>query len=76
MAAKSLASAEILYNTVDSTIRGHVGAEVSAARAASGRAVSIVAPAFPAGGRTTEGGLQLLRGVPLEKTEFAMDTLH
>jgi uncharacterized protein YgbK (DUF1537 family) len=76
LAAKSLASAEILYNTVDSTIRGHVGAEVSAARAASGRAVAIVAPAFPAGGRTTEGGRQLLRGVPLEKTEFAMDPLH
>ncbi|MGO7522402.1 four-carbon acid sugar kinase family protein, partial [Rhizobium brockwellii] len=35
-----------------------------------------VAPAFPAGGRTTEGGRQLLRGVPLEKTEFAMDPLH
>ncbi|NKM95779.1 four-carbon acid sugar kinase family protein [Rhizobium leguminosarum] len=76
LAAKSLASAEILYNTVDSTIRGHVGAEVSAARAASGRAVAIVAPAFPAGGRTTEGGCQLLRGVPLEKTEFARDPLH
>ncbi|MBY3348542.1 four-carbon acid sugar kinase family protein [Rhizobium laguerreae] len=76
LAAKSLASAEILYSTVDSTIRGHVGAEVSAARAASGRAVAIVAPAFPAGGRTTEGGRQLLRGVPLEKTEFARDPLH
>src|SRR5687767_2869551 len=54
-AARSLASADILYNTVDSTIRGHVGAEITAALAASGRAIAIVAPAFPAGGRTTEG---------------------
>lgn len=76
LAAKSLASADILYSTVDSTIRGHVGAEITAARAASGRAVAIVAPAFPAGGRTTEGGRQLLRGVPLEETEFARDPLH
>lgn len=75
-AARSLASADILYNTVDSTIRGHVGAEITAALAASGRAIAIVAPAFPAGGRTTESGRQLLRGVPLEETEFAKDPLH
>ncbi|MGV4797061.1 four-carbon acid sugar kinase family protein [Rhizobium sp. F40D2] len=74
--AKSLMSADILYNTVDSTIRGHLGAEIAAALAASGRAVAIVAPAFPGGGRTTEGGRQLLRGVPLENTEFAKDPLH
>ncbi|EJC83743.1 hypothetical protein Rleg4DRAFT_6501 [Rhizobium leguminosarum bv. trifolii WSM2297] len=75
-AAKSLASADILYNTVDSTIRGHVAAEVIAALGASGRDIAILAPAFPAGGRTTEGGRQLLRGVPLEETEFAKDPLH
>ncbi len=75
-AAKSLASAEILYNTVDSTIRGHVGAEITAALTASGRTTAIVAPAFPTGGRTTERGRQLLQGVPLEETEFAKDPLH
>ncbi|MDK4735162.1 four-carbon acid sugar kinase family protein [Rhizobium sp. CNPSo 3490] len=75
-AAKSLASAELLYNTVDSTIRGNVGAEITAALAASGRTTAVVAPAFPAGGRTTEGGRQLLHGVPLEETEFAKDPLH
>lgn len=75
-AAKSLASAELLYHTVDSTIRGHVGAEISAALAASGRTTAVVAPAFPAGGRTTEGGRQLLYGVPLEETTFAKDPLH
>ncbi|WP_246724692.1 four-carbon acid sugar kinase family protein [Rhizobium phaseoli] len=74
--AKSLMSADILYNTVDSTIRGHLGAEIMAALAASGRAVAIVAPAFPGGGRTTEGGRQLLRGMPVENTEFAKDPLH
>ncbi|OWV74492.1 hypothetical protein ATY76_28360 [Rhizobium sp. R339] len=75
-AARSLASADLLYNTIDSTIRGHVGAEITAALTASNRAVAIVAPAFPAGGRTTEAGRQLLHGLPLEKTEFAKDPLH
>lgn len=74
--AKNLASADILYNTVDSTIRGHLAAEITAALAASGRSLAVLAPAFPGGGRTTEGGRQLLHGVPLENTEFAMDPLH
>ncbi|WP_105404691.1 MULTISPECIES: four-carbon acid sugar kinase family protein [Neorhizobium] len=75
-AAKSLASADVLYNTVDSTIRGHLEAEITSALAASGRSLAVLAPAFPDGGRTTEKGRQLLHGVPLEETEFARDPLH
>ncbi|WP_378941217.1 four-carbon acid sugar kinase family protein [Mesorhizobium sp. ANAO-SY3R2] len=75
-AAADLASADILYNTVDSTIRGHLAVEITSALAASGRSLAVLAPAFPEGGRTTEGGRQLLRGVPLENTEFACDPLH
>lgn len=75
-AAESLAQASILYNTVDSTLRGHLAVEILSALAASDRSLAVLAPAFPAGGRTTEGGRQLLRGVPLEKTEFANDPLH
>lgn len=74
--AATLASADILYNTVDSTIRGHLAAEITSALVASGRSLAVLAPAFPEGGRTTEGGRQLLRGVPLENTEFANDPLH
>jgi len=36
---------------------------------------AILAPAFPATGRTTVGGHQLLDGLPLEKTAFAHDPL-
>lgn len=74
--AAKLVSADILYNTVDSTIRGHLAAEITSALAASGRSLAVLAPAFPGGGRTTEGGRQFLRGVPLENTEFANDPLN
>ena len=58
---------------MDSTLRGNVGAELAAAlqarRAMRGDLVAIVAPAFPATGRTTARGHQLLHGVKLEHTE-------
>lgn len=58
--------AAILFKKVDSTLRGHVAAELAAARAALGRERPVVfAPAFPAQGRTTRNGHLYLRGVPL-----------
>ncbi len=59
--------------TVASTLRGHVGVQVAAALQASGRRVVVVAPAFPAGGRTTVGGVQLVGGVPVHRTHFGQD---
>jgi 4-hydroxythreonine-4-phosphate dehydrogenase len=74
----------ILYKKIDSTLRGNFPAEIAAARDAfaeraaigdtgGGKAsvppLVIVAPAFPATGRTTRGGHMFLHGVPLEKSE-------
>src|SRR4051795_5587820 len=72
-AARAVAAAPIVLKKIDSTLRGHVGAEVAAALEASGRRVAIVAPAFPAAGRTTEGGVQRLDGEPVHRTRFAHD---
>lgn len=61
-----------LFRKIDSTLRGHVAAELAATlavRRESGRAVIVLAPAFPATGRTTREGHQHLHGVPLEHTE-------
>lgn len=58
----------ILYKKIDSTLRGNVGPEVAAA-AGTGR-FAIVAPAFPAAGRTTDGGRVLVAGSPLGTTEL------
>jgi 4-hydroxythreonine-4-phosphate dehydrogenase len=55
-----------LFTKIDSTLRGHVGELVAASRDAWGRdALALVAPAFPAVGRTTREGRQLVNGQPL-----------
>lgn len=40
---------------------------------AAGRTLAVIAAAIPAAGRTTQGGLCLVHGVPLLETEFASD---
>ena len=65
----------ILFKKVDSTLRGNIASEIHtvlAERRASSlnRVVAIMAPAFPAGGRTTVDGHQLVHGIPLEKTDI------
>lgn len=56
-----------LYKKIDSTLRGNVAAEVAALAPLAG--LAIVAPAFPAAGRTTRDGRQWLHGVAVEDTE-------
>jgi uncharacterized protein YgbK (DUF1537 family) len=64
-----------LYKKIDSTLRGHVGAELAAmsravAEHAGGRTpLLIVAPAFPATGRTTRGGCVFVGTEPLGASE-------
>ena len=63
----------LLFKKLDSTLRGHVGPELAAmlqARRETGPAFIVMAPAFPATGRSTEGGMQLLHGTPLQHTEI------
>jgi len=77
-------SVQVLYKKIDSTLRGNFAAEIAAARRSSAGLLAgagssddraselpfaIVAPAFPATGRTTRGGRMFLRGVPLEQSE-------
>jgi D-threonate/D-erythronate kinase len=55
-----------LFKKVDSTLRGHIGAEVDGARDAwDPTALVIVAPAFPALGRTTREGRQFVHHEPV-----------
>ncbi len=61
----------LLFRKLDSTLRGHVAAELAAllaVRREAGPATILLAAAFPATGRTTLGGMQLLGGVPLQDT--------
>ncbi|MFF5425502.1 MULTISPECIES: four-carbon acid sugar kinase family protein [unclassified Streptomyces] len=75
-AARVFAGADLVFKTVDSTLRGHVAAELRAAREASGRRAVLVAPAFPAEGRTTIAGVQYVHGVRVDVSDFARDPVH
>jgi len=68
--------AGIFYKKVDSTLRGNIGAELDAMLTGSGHDRIAFAPAFPAMGRTTSGGLQLVNGTALDRTPFAVDPLN
>lgn len=59
--------AQRLYKKIDSTLRGNWAAEVASLQSLAG--LAIVAPAFPATGRTTVEGKVLVNGQPLESTD-------
>jgi uncharacterized protein YgbK (DUF1537 family) len=71
--ARRLSEARIFYKKLDSTLRGHIAAELEVALEESGRSRAIIAPAFPSNGRTTRDGVQLLHGEPLHDTRLAED---
>jgi uncharacterized protein YgbK (DUF1537 family) len=72
-AAHAARGAHIVYKKLDSTLRGNVAAELAAALGGARRDRIIVAPAFPAAGRTTVGGSQRVHSVPVDETEMAND---
>lgn len=58
---------------VDSTLRGSIGAEIAAVKAAMKPDIIVFAPALPSLGRTTENMIHKLSGVPITQTEMAQD---
>lgn len=64
---------EYFYKKMDSTIRGHIAVEALAVLDALDYDAAIIIPAFPQEGRTTIGGYHLLKGIPIERTEYARD---
>lgn len=71
---------KLLYKKLDSTLRGHLAAElmgclrafraVRKCNAVGPPGFAVMAPAFPALGRTTLAGRQFVEGVPLHETEI------
>ena len=72
--AESLCGAGIdrVYKKVDSTLRGNLGAEIDALLDRMEFDFAGIAPAFPAAGRTTVGGVQRVHGTPVHES----DTIH
>ena len=59
---------------IDSTLRGNLGSETDAMLDCLGEDyVAIVAPCFPSSGRIVIGGYMLVDGIPLHKTNIAID---
>ena len=61
---------------MDSTLRGHVREELSAAFRASRRQLLVVAPAFPDAGRLTLGGNQYVYGKLVAASSYGQDPVH
>ena len=68
-------NARHVYKKIDSTLRGNVGRELDAVMDELDLEKALVAPAFPASGRTIVEGRLFLDGLPLTKTSFAADPL-
>ena len=65
--------ARLIYVKTDSTLRGNIGAELTAI---SKIAPVLYAPAYPRMGRTVRNGRLFVDGVPVENTQFAHDALN
>src|SRR5258705_2340917 len=61
------------FKKIDSTLRGHVGAEIDALMPAAGLGTAVVCPAFPAQGRTVIERTLLVDGVPVGETFIGRD---
>lgn len=64
------------FKKTDSTLRGNLGAELSALQDICQSSQLYFAPAYPALGRTTVQGVQYVYGVPLAQTDFAADPFN
>jgi uncharacterized protein YgbK (DUF1537 family) len=71
-----LGAGEIALKKIDTALRGHLAAELGAAMEALRPRLVLVAPAIPEVGRTTDGGRQLLGGVPVSETPFGADPVN
>lgn len=69
----NLDDSTLIYKKIDSTLRGHPGAELSAVMAGFGISKALVAPAFPAQNRVTVSGIQYVNGRPLDQTSFGKE---
>ena len=64
---------EYIYKKMDSVLRGNVAIEISTILDSLKYDAAVIFPAFPSEGRTTVGGYHLLKGVPIQRTEFSRD---
>jgi len=66
-------SFDYFYKKIDSTLRGHIALETLTVLDILEYDAAVIIPAFPQEGRITVGGYHMAKGVPIGRTEMAMD---
>ena len=66
-------SFDYYYKKIDSTLRGHIALETLTMLEMLEYEAAVIIPAFPQEGRITVGGYHLAKGVPIGRTEIAID---
>jgi uncharacterized protein YgbK (DUF1537 family) len=66
----------LIYKKTDSTLRGHIAAELRALQQTLPGRSLVYAPAYPDMGRTVRGGRLFVDGIPVDQTAFASDALN
>ena len=66
-------SFDYYYKKIDSTLRGHIALETLTMLSILDYDAAIIIPAFPQEGRITIGGYHIAKGVPIGRTEIAID---
>ena len=66
-------SFDYYYKKIDSTLRGHIALETLTMVNLLDYDAAIIIPAFPQEGRITVGGYHLAKGIPIGRTEIAID---
>jgi uncharacterized protein YgbK (DUF1537 family) len=66
-------SFDFYYKKIDSTLRGNIAVETLKILEILEYDAAIIIPAFPQEGRITVGGYHLAKGVPIGRTEIAID---
>lgn len=66
-------SFDYYYKKIDSTLRGHIALETLTVLNILEYDAAIIIPAFPQEGRITVGGYHLAKGIPIGRTEMAID---
>ena len=67
----ALAQGALVYQKIDSTLRGHPALDVRQLLGLLGASAALIAPAYPKLGRQTVGDVHRVHGVPLAETEYA-----
>ncbi|MFW6255420.1 MAG: four-carbon acid sugar kinase family protein [Candidatus Sumerlaeota bacterium] len=69
------AGRKLIYKKIDSTLRGHLAAELLLLQKHRPEQVIIVNPANPKAGRTVQGGVLYVHGKAVAETDFAHDPM-